>query len=121
MVMLMHWVVLLDTLSTTGAEPPDGLMDSPPIAQWSSIPWVQDMLTVAAPGSVLAAPPMGAHLELSNRFQRSVWPAPTVREMQGLTGDGVEDQLVGRGGHIDTRRTCAILCGALQRGRGECS
>jgi hypothetical protein len=72
MVMLVRWVLPLEVLSTAGAEPPEGLIGTAPIAQWSSTPRVQDIVTVEAPASVLPAPRVSPDPEGSEIFQRCV-------------------------------------------------
>ena len=52
-------------------------MGTPAIAQGTLLD-VQDMVTEAAPASVLAAPAMSV---LSVAFQREVWPLPTAEKV----------------------------------------
>ena len=56
---------------------PACLMGTPAMAQGTLLD-VQDMVTEAAPASVLAAPAMSV---LSVAFQREVWPLPTAEKV----------------------------------------
>src|SRR3972149_75761 len=78
-------VLPLEGLSTAGGGAPAGRIATPPMAQCSSVPGVQDMVPVAAPGSVLPDPGDGRGPSSGARFQRSVWPAPT-----GNAGPGAQ-------------------------------
>src|SRR3990172_9273830 len=75
----------VETASTTGAEAPEGLIDTPLMAQGTAVAgaMVQDIVTEAAPGSVLPAARVCSPLlpaSNANRFHRWVCPAPTVSE-----------------------------------------
>ena len=56
MVSVSAAVVSSVSLSTTGGEPPEGLMGTAPMTHGREVPITHDMVVVEVPGFVLAAP-----------------------------------------------------------------